>query len=90
MSHSFVITVEPLHEKRKMEKITRQELQALTINKDHLDHGFPEHSKIIPHSDFLRIAQKKTFQKLCAPLELVEILTTPFIIEKRPAQWNLN
>ncbi len=90
MSHSSGITVEPQHEKRKMEKMTRQELQVLTINKGYLDQDFPEHSKIIPHSDFLRIAHQKTFQKLCAPMESLEMIVTPLTIENRRARWNLN
>ena len=58
--HSFYTGVVPAMEKRKLQRLTRQELKTLVANKDNLDHDFPEHSKTIESTDFWEIAQKKT------------------------------
>ena len=76
MIHSFFTGVEPAMEKRKLQRLTRQELKTLVANKDNLDHDFPEHSKTIESTDFWEIAQKKTFEKLSLPLWAIEAAST--------------
>lgn len=68
MIQPCIIGVEPLYEKRRLQRLTQQELQTLAVSKDSFDHDFPEHSKFITRSDFWRIAREKTLQKLCLPL----------------------
>lgn len=64
---SLAIGLEPAHERKKLQTLTRQELQTLTVSKYNFDQDFPEHSKLIDNSEFWRIAQRKTFDKLCSP-----------------------
>lgn len=75
MIPSFTIGVDPSHEKRKLQKLTRQELQILSVNKCHLDQDFPEHSRPIDNSEFWSIAFQKTFEKLSAPSSQDELAT---------------
>ncbi len=72
MIHSFFSGVEPVMEKRKLQKLTQQELQALVVNKDHLDQDFPEHSKTIASQDFWKIAKNATLEKLSLPFWAIE------------------
>ncbi|MDA8408145.1 MAG: hypothetical protein M0T73_14970 [Deltaproteobacteria bacterium] len=64
---SPAIELEPTHERKKLQTLTRQELQTLTVSKYNFDQDFPEHSKLIENSEFWRIARRKTFDKLCSP-----------------------
>ncbi|MGC8659574.1 MAG: hypothetical protein ACP5U1_10920 [Desulfomonilaceae bacterium] len=67
MFPSFAIGVDPSSEKRKLQKLTRDELQKLALNKYYLDQDFPEHSKPIDSYKFWGIASRKTLEKLSAP-----------------------
>ena len=63
---SLTIGLEPAHERKKLHRLTRQELQILTVSKYNFDQDFPQHSKLIDNSEFWRIAHRKTFDKLCS------------------------
>lgn len=76
MIMSNAIGVEPTHEKRKLHRLTRHELQTLTVNKYNFDQDFPEHSRLIDSSEFWRIATRKTFDKLSAPPSMDEGMST--------------